>query len=92
MSEPTFDIKKYLWAVIDPILNTPQDATMSISVSDGGEVTTIELYVKRSDLARMIGTKGSNFKALERILKTIEWRKGLFCTKYVLRVDALPGT
>ena len=91
-SNGKFDVKAYVRAIIGPMLDFPEDCRVEVSKSEGGSVTTIEIFPFGSDYGKVVGKKGRNFDALDVILKAVEWNNKDQRTRYVLRVDTVQAS
>ncbi len=83
-----FDVETYIRTLVEPLLDFPHQCEINVTLSQGGSLTTIEIFPCQKDYGKVIGRKGRTFEAIVHLLKTVEWNNRGKETRYFLRVNS----
>ena len=69
--------------MIEPLLDEPDRMQLEVGTTDGGTVTTIELYLSSGDYGKIVGRRGRTYAAFRKIFSILGYKRR---HRYVLEV------
>lgn len=89
MQQITEAIRKYLLAVVCPLIKQPDKAQLRVVVNEEEQLLRFRLVLESGDIARIIGRNGMTASAIRSLAKSAGERAGVKVIVHILSRDEL---